>query len=338
MTGVRVLEVSDVRSIVKTVGLKEFMTRLYKNMERDLPRWDEFDKTPRHASFYEQGVIELMPITDKDYYAFKLVNGHPNNPKKHKLTIVATGMLATPSDGFPILITEMTLLTALRTAVTSAIASTYLAKKREKTFGIIGNGAQSEFQVLAHHYFLGMKEIYYFDIDPKAMKKFGANLQEMGLNLHPCRSAKEVVERSSLVTTATAEKGHHKVVHNEWVEPGMHINGIGGDCPGKTEIDVRLVERAKIVVENFEQTRVEGEIQQLKDQKVHAELWELVSGEKKGRESDKEITLFDSVGFAIEDYSIIRLVYDYAQEHGLGRLMEMVPTTKDPKNLFHLIV
>ena len=337
MHGIRVLPVEDIRELIKKVGLKEFMLKLLDQLEKDYSRWDEFYKTPRHASYYPQGVIELMPITDKNYYAFKLVNGHPDNPKVHKLTVIATGMLAVASTGYPILISEMTILTAIRTGVTSAMASKYLVKKNVKNFGIIGTGAQSEFQAIAHHYILGVKEIYYFDIDPHAMEKFAANLKPLGLNLHPCKDAKSVVEKCDIVTTATAENGYHKVILESWVKPGTHINAIGGDSPGKTELDPALVRKCKIYVENFEQTKVEGEIQLLKPPKIFAELWELVTKKKEGRKTDEEITLYDSVGFAIEDYSILRLIYALSEEYKLGHLMGMIPDAKDPKDLFSFL-
>ncbi len=335
---VRIVTVADLQTLVRKVTLKTFMLKLIERLEKDYSRWKEFDKSPRHATHYPHGVIELMPISDKEYYSFKLVNGHPNNPLQNHLTVVAVGMLADVASGYPLLISEMTLLTAIRTAATSALASKYMARKNVKTFGIIGTGAQSEFQVLSHHFSLGLDTIYYFDIDPKAMEKFAQNLKPFKLKLHPCKNGQSVVEQSDIITTATAEKGQQKVVVGSWVKPGSHINGIGGDCPGKTELDPSLVAKSKIVVEQIEQSSIEGEIQQLggKD-KVFAELWEIVTHKKKGRASAQEITLFDSVGFALEDYSTLRLVHMLAQEHDVGHRLDMVPAVTDPKNLFSFL-
>ncbi|HSX03590.1 MAG TPA: ornithine cyclodeaminase [Rhabdochlamydiaceae bacterium] len=335
---VRIITVDDLRNLVKKVTLKTFMLKLIDRLDQDYSRWKEFDKSPRHATHYPHGVIELMPISDKEYYSFKLVNGHPDNPRQNHLTVVAIGMLADVASGYPVLISEMTLLTAIRTAATSALASRYMARKNVKSFGIIGTGAQSEFQTLSHHFSLGIDTIYYFDIDPKAMQKFAKNLDRFGLKLHPCKTAQSVVEQSDIITTATAEKGRQKVVLGSWVRPGCHINGIGGDCPGKTELDPDLVKKSKVVVEQIEQSTIEGEIQQLggKD-RVFAELWELVAKKKKGRASDEEITLFDSVGFALEDYSTLRLVHTLAKEYDTGHMLNMVPDVSDPKNLFSLL-
>lgn len=336
---VRVVTINDLRSLIKKVGLQSFILQLIHRLEKDYTHWNEFDRSPRPATYYPQGVIELMPISDKEYYSFKLVNGHPENTKNHLLTVVAVGMLASATTGYPLLISEMTLLTAIRTASTSALVSKYMARKNSKTFGIIGTGAQSEFQVLAHHFSLGFKDIFYFDTDPKAMAKFEKNLEKYPLQLHRCKNAQSVVEQSDLVTTATAAKGEQKIILEEWVKPGTHINGIGGDSPGKTELDPALLNKSKIVVEQLEQSSIEGEIQHLsKKEKIFAEVWELVSNKKKGRINDQEITLFDSVGFAIEDYSALRLIHQLTQEHKIGHQLDMVPDLADPKNLFSLII
>jgi ornithine cyclodeaminase len=334
---VRVVTVEDIDQLLKKVTLKTFYLKLIERLKSDYSRWHEFDKSPRHATHVPGGVIELMPIADKAYYSFKYVNGHPNNTKQQKQTVVATGQLSLVETGYPVLISEMTVLTALRTAATSALVSQYLARRNAKTFGIIGCGAQSEFQVLAHHYGLDLHEIYYYDTDARAMEKFAANLKPYRLRMHPCTDGRSIVEKCDIVTTATAQKGRHKIVETDWVKRGCHLNKIGGDTPGKTELEASLVERCKIVVELLEQTRVEGEIQQVQNPQVYAAIWELVTGKKKGRESDEEITLFDSVGFALEDYSILRLVHQLTEEYHLGHKLDMVPHTPDPKNLFGVI-
>ncbi len=241
-----------------------------------------------------------MPMSDKDFYSVKLVNGHPLNSQKNLLTVAALGVLVDAKSGYPLMITESTLLTALRTAATTALATKYLARRKSKNLGIIGAGAQSEFQCLGAMAVLDIERIYYFDLDSAAMEKFALNMQGFGVDLIECKSACEVVGNSDVLITATASKGANKVVLADWVKEGTHINAIGGDCPGKTELDPKILERAKIVVEYLTQTKIEGEIQNLQNrQDVYAELWELASGVKKGRENSEEITLFDSVGLRL---------------------------------------
>lgn len=334
---IRVITVEDVKELLKKVTLQQFFLKLIDQLKSDFSRWQEFKKTPRLATHVSEGFIELMPISDHQYYSFKYVNGHPNNPKHKKQTVVATGQLSLVATGYPILISEMTVLTALRTAATSAMASQYLARKGAKTFGIIGTGAQSEFQVLAHHFALGIREIFYFDLDSHAMDKFAKNLEPFRVRLHRCKDARSLIDQSEILTTATAQKGHQKVVEASWIKKGVHLNKIGGDGPCKTELDPSLVQKSKIVVELLEQTQIEGEIQQV-DVEVYAELWELAAGKKKGRESEEEITLFDSVGFALEDYSVLRLVHQLAENYHLGHHLDMIPELLDPKDLFGAIL
>lgn len=334
---IRIITVEDIKKLIHKVSLKSFFLQLTDQLKNDYSRWQQFQKSPRHAVKYPQGTLELMPISDSEYYSFKYVNGHPGNTKLHKRTVTGIGLLASTLTGYPLLISEMTLLTALRTAATSAICSQYMAKKGAKTFGIIGTGAQSEFQTLAHHFALGIQEIFYFDIDPHAMEKFQSNLKSFPLKLHRCSDAKSVVDQSDIITTATAQKGHHNILPIHWIKKGVHINKIGGDSPGKTELDPALVEQCKIVVELPEQTKNEGEIQRVKEAKIYAELWELVTQKKKGRESEFEITLFDSVGFALEDYSALRLVHKLSEEYKLGHLLELIPDMNDPKDLFGVL-
>ncbi|MCX7125995.1 MAG: ornithine cyclodeaminase [Gammaproteobacteria bacterium] len=333
---VKVITVSDIRKLINQIGIEHFFRELINSLEKEFSRWDRFDKSPRHAVHTHDGVIELMPIADDELYSFKYVNGHPNNAKQNKSTVVAVGLLSDVNNGYPLLLSEMTLLTALRTAATSALAAKYLAKKESRIIGIVGTGAQSEFQILAFKALFNIEAVKYFDIDPMAMKKFAANLKDQNFKLIACANAKEVIENCDIITTATAAKGHAQILMNEWVHAGVHINGIGGDCPGKTELDKAILPRAKIVVEYFPQSKIEGEIQQ-DDVEVYAELWELTSGKKIGRESDAEITLFDSVGFALEDFVILKLVRELSIKNNIGTEMDLIPDADDPKNLYGLV-
>lgn len=335
---VRVITVDDVKNLIRKLTLKNFYLKLIERLQHDYGRWQDFEKAPRLAQHVPNGVLELMPVVDKDYFSYKYVNGHPTNPQRNQLTVVAMGMLADVVSGYPVFISEMTLLTALRTAATSALASRYLARKNSKVFGMIGTGAQSEFQVLAHQAIFPLESVRYFDVDAKAMEKFAKNLAHTGLKLIPCENAQSVIEGCDILTTATADKKLARILENHWVHDGLHINGIGGDCPGKTELDPEILKRAKVVIEFFEQTKHEGELQHLPDHAFHAELWEIIANKKSGRSNEQEITVFDSVGFALEDYSVLRLVYSLAEDLQIGHVLDMVPSLRDPKNLFSVLL
>lgn len=334
---IKIITINDIQKLIAQQGIIPFFQSLIHAVENEYKRWQHFQKSPRHAVHVDKGVIELMPTCDEELYSFKFVNGHPNNTAEKKLTVVAVGMLADVKTGYPLMISEMTLLTALRTAATSAVAAKHLARKNVKHIGIIGTGAQSEFQVMAQHALFTVETVKYFDVDPNAMKKFHTNLEGQSFTLIPCDDAKQVVQNVDMITTATASKKQSKVLSVSDIKPGLHINGIGGDCPGKTELDKDILSHTKIVVEFLPQSKVEGEIQQ-SHAEIYAELWEVVTGQKKGRDSDSEITLFDSVGFAIEDFAILKFIYALSEKNHVGVESDLIPTLDDPKNLFGLLV
>lgn len=337
----KIVTIPDLEKIIEKHGMQAFYRDLIHYLKEDFARWEKFHKIPRVAAEVSKGIIELMPIWDDRYYSYKYVNGHPKNPETGHLTVVAFGCLADIATGYPLILSEMTVLTGLRTAATAAIATECLAKPNLTTLSVIGTGAQSEFQTLAHRVVRPIDTVKYFDLDPKAMERFKKNMERTGLRLIACKSGEEAVHGSELIIVATAAKGHHEVIKDAWVKPGMHINGIGGDSPGKTELALATLKRAKIFVEFLPQTQVEGEIQRLssqeKNQYVHGELWELITKKKKGRESQDDITLFDSVGFALEDYSTLRLIKDLSQRYHISTELPLIPALSDPKNLISLL-
>lgn len=333
----RLLSVKDCADLVKTITLPTLFQLIMDEMSNDFSRWQDFDKQPRIATHYPHGVIELMPISDAQHYAFKYVNGHPKNPEQNKLTVGAMGVLADVSSGYPTLVTEMTLLTAIRTAAMSALVSQYCAPQNASSFGIVGTGSQSEFQVLAHQVALGIETVYYYDTDTDAMTKFHANLVSSGLDLIACDSVEAVVRQSAIVTTATAAKVTAEILTDAMIKAGIHINAVGGDCPGKTELDQGLMQRARVIVTYIEQTLIEGESQHLSQDEIDAEVWELLTKQKSGRDSENEVTIFDSVGFALEDFSTLRVIERLAREKNMGQSIELVPSLHDPKDLFSLV-
>ena len=333
------VDVPTLSRMVERVGLSEFIAGIANTMREDFRRWESFYKSARIANHSELGVIELMPVSDPDRYAFKYVNGHPGNPDKGVSTVMAFGALADTDTGYPVLLSELTLTTAFRTAAASALASEALARPNSKVLAMIGCGAQSEFQAIAFHTMLGIQEVRIFDIDTTAMRKLELHLQQFPeLRVIPVESSQQAVRGADVVTTCTADESWATVLTPDMVESGMHINGIGGDCPGKTELHSEVLRAGKIFVEYEPQTRVEGDIQQLpEDHPVH-DLWRVIAGEVVGRDNDEQITIFDSVGFALEDFSALTYVHRLAIELNEGIEIELVPELDDPKNLFERIL
>ena len=332
----KLLTTDDVSRIVATVGLPALTARLVDYLEADFRRWPEFDKSPRSAAHSDVGVIELMPIADANDYSFKYVNGHPGNAKHGLSTVVAFGALADVATGLPGFISELTLTTAIRTAATSVMAAKRLARPDATTMALIGNGAQSEFQAIAFHHGLGITEVRVFDVDPAATDKLVRNLAAAAPALRVVRAAStaDAVRGADIVTTVTADKTCATILTPDLIEAGMHLNGVGGDCPGKTEMARGVLERASVFVEFEPQSRIEGELQQMPADFTVTELWQVLTGAAPGRRTRDEVTLFDSVGFALVDYSALRLLRDCADELGLGREAGLIPSLRDPKDLF----
>ncbi len=332
------VSVDAMMRLVLRIGLGRAIAGIAEAIAEDFRRWPDFDKTPRVAAHSPVGVIELMPTSDGALYGFKYVNGHPSNMKAGLQTVTAFGLLADVATGYPVLLSEMTILTALRTAATSALAARHLAPAGARTMALIGNGAQAEFQAIAFREICGIDRIRLYDIDPGATRKCLANLAGSGIKLEPCASAEAAIEGAQIITTVTADKQFATILTDNMVGPGVHINAVGGDCPGKTELHPDILRRAEIFVEYPPQTRIEGEIQQLApDHPVH-ELWQVIAGTAPGRREAHTITLFDSVGFAIEDFAALRYIHGQLAGTGLARMLDMIADPDDPRDLYGMIL
>jgi ornithine cyclodeaminase len=335
--------IERIQQLVARRGAARFIEELAAEIDADFRRWEHFDKSPRHASHSAVGVIELMPASDGRLYAFKYVNGHPQNTAVGLLTVTAFGVLADVATGYPLLLSELTLTTALRTAATSALAARYMARPDSRVLALIGNGAQSEFQVIAFHHLLGIREVRLFDVDVRATHKLERNLAVLrlaGLKVVRCASTAAAVAGADIITTVTADKRNATILTPEMIVPGVHLNAVGGDCPGKTELDRAILERAdaRVVVEFEPQSRIEGEIQQLPPDFPVLELARVLRGEAPGRVHPHDVTIFDSVGFALEDFSSLRyLLRIHHEERGAEASIDLVPDLEDPKDLFALL-
>lgn len=327
--------VSDLSNFISGYGVVNCIMGMIDYIEDDYRRWGNFDKCARVASHNQTGVIELMPVADDNLYSFKYVNGHPQNFTHDLPTVMAFGALSDVKTGYPLLLSELTLTTAIRTAATSALAAKYMARPGSKTMAIIGNGAQSDFQVLAFHKALGVDTFRCYDTDGFATSKLIENISNFfDVEMIRCNSAAEACEGADIVTTVTADKKHATILTPDMISPGMHINGVGGDCPGKTEVHKDVLINSTIFVEYEKQSRVEGDVQQLPENHPVTEIWRLISGNKTGRSSDAEITFFDSVGFALEDYSALRYLYDMTKKNKMGVTIDLIPENDSPKDLF----
>ncbi len=336
------VSVDNMMRLVLHIGVDRVLTEIAQYIEDDFRRWPAFDKTPRVASHSDVGVIELMPTSDGEMYGFKYVNGHPSNMRQGLQTVTAFGLLADVATGYPLMLSEMTILTALRTAAMSALAAKWLAPKDAQVMALIGNGAQAEFQALAFRAICGVTEVRLFDIDPVATSKCVKNLNGSGLKLTSCHTPEEAILGAGIITTVTADKQYATILTDNMVGSGVHINAVGGDCPGKTELHRDILLRSDIFVEYPAQTRIEGEIQQLAADHPVTELWQVMTGQTKGRRDARAITLFDSVGFAIEDFSALRYVYaqlnTLPKSMGFSQDLDMIADPDEPRDLYGMLL
>ncbi|MGO2362447.1 MAG: ornithine cyclodeaminase [Brachybacterium tyrofermentans] len=311
----QLLDVANMARWIRRDGAETILVRMVGRLEADLRRWERFEKIPRIASHTPLGVIELMPTSDGETYSVKYVNGHPSNPSRGLQTVTAFGVLADVDTGYPTFLAEMTLLTALRTAATSALAARALARPDSRTLALLGAGSQSEFQALALRGVLGIEDLRVFDIDAAATEKVRRNLEPLGFRVHAAASVDEAVAGADIITTCTADKTRATILRADQVAPGIHV----------------------VVVEFTPQTRIEGEIQQMAADFPVTELWEVLAGTAEGRTRAEEVTVFDSVGFAVADFSALCCAREATAGSDLLSEVDLVAEPDDPKDLFSLV-
>lgn len=292
---------------------------------------------PKIYLFFDKhdGDLRAMPsyIESIDVAAVKIVNAHPRNMEKYSLpTVMATIILVDPRNGFPLAIMGGTTITNMRTGAAGGIAAKYLARRDSKTVGIIGAGAQARTQLAALiELFKSFDEVRVWDISERNMRTFKVEMEARYGHLCQIRtvgSAEEAVRGADIVATATPSR--KPIVMDEWVSPGTHFNCVGADAPGKEELDPRILKRAKIVVDDWEQAAHCGEINVplsmgiISKRDIWAELGEIVAGKKPGRTSRDEITVFTSTGLAIQDAVTSNLAYKKALERSTGRRIRVV--------------
>jgi alanine dehydrogenase len=214
-------------------------------------------------------------------------------------------------------------ITGVRTGAASGVATKYLAREDAKTLGLFGAGFQGRNQVAAIREVRPVEKVKIFDVVPEAAKKLAADLEREGVEAIVTSSPEETGRGSDIIASATTAK--EPPIRGEWLEPGMHLNAAGANAPVKREVDAEAFRRAKVVVDFQEQVLQEaGDLMaairsgEFGAEQIHSELSDIVVGKKTGRESPEDITLFKSVGVAIEDVAAAAFVYDKAKELGLG--------------------
>lgn len=334
----KLVDVNGIRKLIAEMGFPDFFQNLVTYMREDLKNWSDFSKKERVGFYLKEGIIELMPIAGVDFFANKFVCTHPHNHRQSKYGVMGQGIWVDTHSGEPLMLTEMTFLTALRTAAVSVLASLEMAPRPSHRMAMIGCGAQSHFQVLAHHIFFNLREIACYDVNIHAMQGLIDEMATMGITVKACTSISQATKNVDIITTATNALRLHPVLDASILHPQLHINAIGGDAPGYSELDPNILHQVdRIVVEYLPQTRLEGEIQQLPFEMIENKIFELqqlFNDGHKGRLRSDEITLFDSVGFALFDYSTMRLISDLTEKYHFAQEVNMIPSYEKNKSLF----
>jgi len=293
---------------------------------------------PKVYLFYEKfnGDLRTMPsyVEDMDVSAVKIVNVHPDNAKNFGMrTVMAVLVLVNPHTGAPLAFMDATHITDMRTGGASAVASKYLARPNPKILGIIGCGNQARTQMLALITQFGhFDEVRLYDMFPeksKAMaREFRRHYKEQVGKIKAVQNAKDCVVDSDIVVTVTSARA--PVVLDEWVKDGTHFNCMGADAPGKQEMDPKILKRARLVIDDWEQASHSGEINvplakgEMTKDDVDVEIGHIVAGLKPGRESDQQITVFCSTGLAVQDCLTAKIAYDAAIAQKVGRSIQIV--------------
>ncbi len=290
---------------------------------------------PKNYIFYPtyNGDLRTMPcyLERLEISAVKIVNAYPQNRERFDLpTVMATIILNDPKNGSPLAVMAGNSITAMRTGAAGGIASKYLARKDPSVVGLVGAGVQSRTQLLALvSLYKNLEEVRVWDISPAAKEAY---VNEMQPKLDRPKivcvdDVHDAVTGADIVVTTTPSK--KPLVKSEWISEGTHINCIGADAPGKEELDLEILKRAKIVVDSWEQASHSGEINVpltkgvITKRDIWAEMGEIVAGLKPGRTSDQEVTLFDSTGLAIQDAVTAHLAYNKALRSKVGHFIDM---------------
>lgn len=278
------------------------------------------------------GVVLVMPayLPTKDALAIKVVTIYPRNPKEHNLpSTMGTVMVNDPETGKLLSLLDGEHVTAMRTGAVSGIATKYLSRQDSKTVGIIGLGVQAKTQLMAVCEVRDIEKVKAYDIFPEARRKYAEEMsKKLGIDVTAVDSSKDAVTGADIVTTCST--ANEPVFDGNWISEGTHINGIGSYRPEIRELDTTIIKRSKVVVDSREACLAEAgdliipiKAGAITEDHIYAELSEMILGKKPRRILDSEITLFKSVGLAIQDTSTAIKAYELAMKMKVGKMIEI---------------
>jgi alanine dehydrogenase len=260
---------------------------------------------------------------DWDAAGVKWVNVHTDN--EDLPTVMGTIIYSDPTTGFPLALMDGTDLTRLRTGAAAAVATRYLAREDATSLGLVGAGVQSYSQLEAIAGVRDIETVVISDRNEAAIEAFG---EAFGDEFDVREGS--IAEAAACDVVSTVTPVREPIVHE--VGERTHVNAIGADAEGKHEIADDVLADATIVIDDYEQCTHSGEINVpwseglLDDEDIHGELGDVVTGNVEGRTPEDGVTVFDSTGLAIQDIATAHVVYEYADEHGIGTPFPLVGT------------
>ena len=289
---------------------------------------------PKEYIFYKKfrGDLRIMPcfIRGLDESGVKNVNVHPDNPRKYSLpTVMAMIELVDPKTGFPVSVMDGTWITDMRTGAAAGVATKYLARDNSEILGLVGAGVQALTGLEAINEVMDIKEVRVSCRTCETRDIFAQRASEKyGIDVKAVDTIKEAVQGADVLLTTTPAR--EPVVKSKWVSPGTHINAMGADAPGKQELDSHILQKAKIIIDCWDQASHSGEINipvqegLVRQSDIQGKIGDVVIGSIPGRTSDEEITVFDSTGLAVQDIVTAWNVYEKALQKGIGQKMNFL--------------
>lgn len=305
-------EIERLISMSEALEVVEYSFRLEAEGKSIMPPKLYLDLPCYHGDF------RAMPAYIDRIAGLKWVCVYPDNPKLSLPSVMALIILDDPNTGSPLCVMDGTYITNMRTGAAGGIAVKYLARKDSTVIGMTGAGQQAETQLLAiNEVLLKIEEVKVFDQNRDASLRFVQKIRsKLNINIHTVKTLTEATKADIVVTTTPSRS---PIVKKEYIRPGTHINAIGADAEAKQELEADILKMARIFVDDMAQASHSGEINvPMSNGLITAEdicgtLGEVIVHRKKGRESDDEITVFDSTGLAIQDIACAKFVYEKAQ-------------------------
>ncbi len=342
-----IIDAKDVQHLLEKIGPDQIMDELIAEMHKAF--WDfdpnAYEIPVRDGFNYTQpymGLVEWMPSFKKeDEVIIKMVGYHPQNPEKHNLpTILSTVQGYDPNTGHLEFIMDGILLTAMRTGAASAIATKALCDRDTIDLGMIGCGAQSVTQIHAISRIKNINRVLFYDVDPTVQNSLPDRISPLNLDIKLQPSdIQDIVENSDVVCTATSvDPGAGPLFNDSKTRDHLHINAVGADFPGKVELPTQLLSRSYVIPDYLEQALKEGECQQMAIEKIGKNIVEVIKEPELQKELHNRTTVFDSTGWAFEDFVASQLFKRYAEDLNIGSKIQLEAIPEDQKNPYGLII